>query len=204
MDSETGSEAGKVREGYGKLRLMALPSSTTVPGPGQVQNNFNSDQRVSKELNLQDQQGTKVLRGNLLTLPVGGGLLYIQPVYVQSTGTTSYPQLRSVLTSFGDKVGFASTLEESLNQVFGGDAAASTSSVIGGEGAKKPTAEKVEQSADQKLQSALQDAKAALDSGGKALSNQNWSEYGKSQEALKKALEEAVKADQERAKVKTK
>lgn len=204
VDSETGSEAGKVREGYGKLRLMALPSSTTVPGPGQVQNNFNSDQRVSKELNLQDQQGTKVLRGNLLTLPVGGGLLYIQPVYVQSTGTTSYPQLRSVLTSFGDKVGFASTLEESLNQVFGGDAAASTSSVIGGEGAKKPTAEKVEQSADQKLQSALQDAKAALDSGGKALSNQNWSEYGKSQEALKKALEEAVKADQERAKAKTK
>ena len=184
------------------MRLMALPSSTTVPGPGQVQNNFNSDQRVSKELNLQDQQGTKVLRGNLLTLPVGGGLLYIQPVYVQSTGTTSYPQLRSVLTSFGDKVGFAPTLEESLNQVFGGDAAASTSSVVGGEGAKEATAGQKEQSADQKLQGALQDAKAAIESGNKALAEQKWSEYGKAQDALKKALEDAVNADKERANAK--
>ena len=55
-----------------------------MPGPGQVQNNFNSDPDVSNELNLLGSGDSKVVRGNLLTLPVGGGLLYVQPVYVQA------------------------------------------------------------------------------------------------------------------------
>ena len=77
-------------------------------------------------LNLLSQQGSQVIKGNLLTLPVGGGLLYVQPVYVQSSSGTQYPLLRKVLVSFGDKIGFADTLKEALNQVFGGDSGATT------------------------------------------------------------------------------
>ena len=62
-----------------------------MPGPGQVQNNFNADPTVSQQLNLLQQGQSKVLNGNLLTLPVGGGLLYVQPVYVQSTGGDELP-----------------------------------------------------------------------------------------------------------------
>ncbi|WP_371151735.1 UPF0182 family protein [Buchananella felis] len=126
VDSETGNQAGKVREGYGKLRVLELPRDLTVPGPGQVKNIFDSTARVSTELNLLAQNSSQVVRGNLLTLPVGGGLLYVQPIYVQSAQGTQYPLLRSVLVAFGEKVGFAPTLGEALDQVFGGDSGAKT------------------------------------------------------------------------------
>ncbi|WNB86137.1 UPF0182 family protein [Cellulomonas sp. ATA003] len=123
-DAEAGNVAGEPAEGYGKLRLLELPRNTTVSGPGQVQNQFNSDPTVSRELNLLRQGDSTVRNGNLLTLPVGGGLLYVQPVYVQSSSGTQYPLLRKVLVAFGDEVGFADTLGEALDQVFGGDSGA--------------------------------------------------------------------------------
>ena len=75
---------------------------------------------MSQTLNLLAQQSSQVLRGNLLTLPVGGGLLYVQPVYVQSSSGTQYPLLRKVLVLFGEKVGFADTLNGALDQVVRG------------------------------------------------------------------------------------
>src|SRR5690606_31737032 len=111
-------------EDYGKLTLLTLPTQDTVPGPGQVQSNFNSNATVATELNLLNQQGSKVTRGNLLTVPVGGGLLYVQPVYVASTGETSYPLLRKVLVAFGDQVAFEDTLDAALDKIFGGDSGA--------------------------------------------------------------------------------
>ncbi len=65
-----------------------------------------------------------MVRGNLLTLPVGGGLLYVQPVYVRSTGDTSYPLLRKVLVAFGDKIAFEDTLDAALDSIFEGDSGA--------------------------------------------------------------------------------
>jgi len=121
-DSEAGNVAGKPAADYGKLRLLELPRNSTVPGPGQVQNNFDADPDVSTTLNLLAQGSSTVIHGNLLTLPVGGGLLYVQPVYVQSSANTKIPLLQKVLVAFGNSIGFANTLGEALNQVFGGDA----------------------------------------------------------------------------------
>jgi uncharacterized membrane protein (UPF0182 family) len=67
---------------------------------------------------------TKVINGNLLTVPVGGGLLYVQPVYVQSTAETAYPLLQKVLVAFGDQIAFENTLDEALDVLFGGDSGA--------------------------------------------------------------------------------
>ena len=105
--------------------MLALDADPTVPGPGQVQNTFNSDQNVSSQINLLKQGQTQVLNGNLLTLPVGGGLLYVQPVFVQSSGETSFPALRKVLVAFGEKIAFEDTLDEALDALFGGDSGAS-------------------------------------------------------------------------------
>lgn len=127
VDSETGSEAGNPAESYGKLSLLVLPSSNPVSAPRQVQNTFNTNPSVSRELNLLRTGNSEVISGNLLTVPVGGGLLFVQPVYVKSStagGGTSYPLLRKVLVSFGDKVGYADTLDGALNSVFGGDSGA--------------------------------------------------------------------------------
>lgn len=124
VNAETGNEDGQVHEDYGTIRLLELPRDLTVPGPGQVQNNFDSDTTAAHELNILSQGGSQVIAGNLLTLPVGGGLLYVQPVYVQSETGTQFPLLRRVLVGFGDSVGFAYTLDEAIDQVFGGDAGA--------------------------------------------------------------------------------
>jgi uncharacterized membrane protein (UPF0182 family) len=109
---------------YGKLTLLRLPKQTTVPGPGQVQAQFDSDANVGQQLNLLRQGQTQVISGNLLTLPVGGGLLYVQPVYVRSTGDTSYPLLRKILVSFGEKIAFEDTLDQALDALFSGDSGA--------------------------------------------------------------------------------
>jgi len=127
VDSETGDTAGNPAESYGDMTLLRLPASNPVNGPGQVQATFNSEPNVSQALNLLQQGASEVINGNLLTLPVGEGLLYVQPVYLQSSasgGGTQYPLLQMVLVSFGDKIGFAPTLDEALDLVFGGDSGA--------------------------------------------------------------------------------
>lgn len=121
VDAEAGNEAGKPSENYGKIRLLELPRDSTVPGPNQMNNNFSSNPEVSNELNILARGDSQVIRGNLLTLPVGGGLLYVQPVYVQAASGTQFPLLQRVLVAFGDQIGFASTLDQALDQVFKGD-----------------------------------------------------------------------------------
>ena len=197
VDSETGSEAGKVREGYGKLRLIALPSSTTVPGPGQIQNAYDTNQTIASQLNVLNLSDSTVIRGNLLTLPVGGGLLYVQPVYIQGSGGANYPVLRFVLTAFGNRVGFAPTLAESLDQTFGGDSAAK---VAGGDQSTDKNKgggdqqNQAESEPSKQLASALQDANQAIQDGQNALKNNDWAAYGESQKRLNDALTNAIDA----------
>ncbi|MGP3536132.1 UPF0182 family membrane protein [Microbacterium sp. RD1] len=126
VDSNAGAEEGVKSPDYGKLRMLVIDSATTVPGPGQVQNTFDSDTAVSSQINILQQGQSEVLNGNLLTLPVGGGLLYVQPVFVQSSGGTQLPQLRRVLVAFGDQIAFEDTLNEALDVLFGGDSGADT------------------------------------------------------------------------------
>ena len=192
-DSDAGSEAGKPDADYGKLRLLTLPKDVTVPGPGQVQNNFNADPDVSKELNLLSQGSTNVLKGNLLTLPVGGGLLYVQPVYVQSTGNTSYPLLKKILVAFGDKIAFEDTLTGALDVLFGGDA-------TGGANVNVPTndtpanPDTATGSTNASLTTALANAKRALTDREAARIAGDWAAFGEADARLQAALEAAIAA----------
>ncbi|MFT4307261.1 MAG: UPF0182 family protein, partial [Microbacterium sp.] len=115
VDSDAGSTAGEKSADYGTLRLLEITSDTTIPGPGQVQNTFNSDPTISSAINLLKQGQSEVINGNLLTLPVGGGFLYVQPVYVQASSGTQLPQLKKVLVAFGSAVAFEDTLDEALD-----------------------------------------------------------------------------------------
>ena len=115
VNSDAGDE-------YGKITVLQLPRSTNVAGPSQVSSNFEAKPEVATSLSLLRQGGSDVVLGNLLTLPVGNGLLYVQPVYVRATGNTAaYPLLQKVLVSFGDQIGFSETLQGALDQVFGGN-----------------------------------------------------------------------------------
>lgn len=195
--SDAGNQAGKVSANYGKLRLLNLPSDSIVPGPGQVQNAFNADSEVSRLLNILSQGSTKVLKGNLLTLPVGGGLLYVQPVYIQSTGETSFPLLKKVLVAFGDKIAFEDTLDAALDSLFGGDSGASAGDGLEPTNPTEPTDPGAGESpieVSPALKAALERARLAIVAKQEALANQDWTAYGEAEEQLQKAIEDALAA----------
>lgn len=107
-------------ENYGKLQVLELPSDTRVGGPNQIAAAFESDAGVRAALLQYEQsQNTRILRGNLLTLPVGGAMLYVQPIYIQRVGEGSYPVLQLITSTFGDGVGVGQTLDESLRVALG-------------------------------------------------------------------------------------
>ncbi|MDQ4103055.1 MAG: UPF0182 family protein, partial [Actinomycetota bacterium] len=128
---------GSDPEDYGKITVLELPSESQTLGPEQVQNRFVSSAEVSAELNLLRQSETDVRYGNLLTLPIGGGLLYVEPVYIERANRqAAFPQLNRVLVAYGDRIGYAPTLREALNQVFAG---AGDQTVLPGQPAAPPT-----------------------------------------------------------------
>ena len=202
-DAGTGKD-GERSPDYGKLRLLELPRSSVVPGPGQAQNIFNSDAEVSNQLNLLRRGSSEVINGNMLTLPVGGGMLYVQPVYVQSSGDAKYPRLQRVLVSFGDKVGFAPTLEEALNQVFGGSsgakldgsAASPSASASGSSGSSGASTGGSSASQSSELKQALTDASKAMTDADAAMKKGDWAAYGEAQKRLEAAVKKALEAEE--------
>jgi uncharacterized protein len=106
---------------YGKIRVLRLPTtgSSQVQGPGQVQRQFSTTPKVTENRTLFQNNSVTVRFGNLLTLPVGGGLLYVEPVYIQTKDANAFPQLARVLVSFGNQVGFQATIDAALDEVFG-------------------------------------------------------------------------------------
>lgn len=217
-DAGTGEDGVKA-DTYGTLRLLDSSGQDSAVGPGQAANLFNSDTEVSQELNLLRQGASEVISGNLLTLPIGGGIAYVQPVYVQSSGDSSFPVLRRVLVSFGEQVGFAPTLDEALDQVFQGDSGAVTGDsenvgetpddlpppLVGEEPGvdplEEPTAEPTapaepgtgDPAAD--LRAALEDANTAIQDGQAALAEGDFAAYGEAQDRLDQALQRALDAE---------
>jgi len=170
---------------YGKITVLQLPRSTNIPGPTQVASNFEAKPEVATTLSLLRQGGSDVVLGNLLTLPVGGGLLYVQPVYVRATANAAaYPLLQKVLVSFGDQIGFDDNLKGALDQVFGGNSGTSTSG--GASGGTTATTSS--------LSAALNSARQALADAQRALTKGDFAAYGKAQDRLKSAINAAISA----------
>jgi len=172
---------------YGKITVLQLPRSTNVAGPSQVASNFEAKPEVANSLSLLRQGGSDVVLGNLLTLPVGGGLLYVQPVYVRATSNSAaYPLLQKVLVSFGDQIGFDDTLKGALDQVFGGNSGTNA----GGSTTNGSTGVTTNSS----LANSLASAKKAYADGLAALAKGDFAAYDKAQKRLKSALDAAINA----------
>ena len=165
---------------YGDIEVLQLPRNTTIPGPTQVQNNFESDPNVSAKLSLLRQGGSDVVLGNLLSLPVGGGLLYFEPVYVQANQGDGYPLLRKVLVSFGSKVAFEDDLPTALAKVFTGQ---TTPSVT-------PETPSATGTTAEKLARAIEAANSAYAQGEAALAKGDFAAYGVAQKRLEAALKQ--------------
>ncbi|USQ81060.1 UPF0182 family protein [Ornithinimicrobium faecis] len=221
VDADAGSTAGEKRDGYGQMRLLELPRDSTVTGPGQFQNeietsNANSEafnQTLSQFLTLNRTAGSEVEIGNLLTLPVGGGMLYVEPVYVRASGGSSYPLQRLVVVSFGNQLAWSDTLDGALDELFGGDSGATAADEGTGtdepiedpvvppvegeeppgddeEQTEQPPADGEEPTGD--LADAVADIQTAYADGQEALRNSDWEAYAEAQQRLDDAIARAV------------
>lgn len=179
VDSEAGTQD------YGKIRILKLPTSTTVDGPKQVQSQFNSEQNIAESIRLLRGGDSEVEYGNLLTVPLDDGLLYVEPVYVRGGGL-KYPLLRKVLVTYGGNTAFEDTLDQALDKVFGAE---SSTPRPPDSGTKPPPS-----TGKATVQQALQDAQKAFDAGQEALKKGDWEAYGKAQKDLQDALQRAEDA----------
>jgi hypothetical protein len=104
---------------YGKLRVYQLSRQRLVFGPQQIENRINQNTEISRQISLWDQRGSRVIRGDLLVIPIEESLLYVQPLYLQAEGGR-IPELKRVVVAYENRVVMGETLDAALAELFGG------------------------------------------------------------------------------------
>src|SRR5439155_27081181 len=94
------------------------PSGSTTPRPAQIQARINQDSTVSAQFTLWSQAGSSVVRGNLLVLPMGDSILYVEPIFLQST-QSPFPEFKRVILAGQNSLVFADTVENGISQLLG-------------------------------------------------------------------------------------
>ena len=203
-DANAGNVAGKRSPGYGVLRVLELPRDTTVKGPGQVQNDIESSNissprftlTLSQFLNNNRTQDSQIALGNLLTLPVGGGLLYVEPIYVSAKTTSSFPLARAIVVAFGNQLAWSDTLQGALDGLFGGSAGVATADSGTGTTTPLPApgGPTTGTPSTPALKAALAAIQKAFSDGQDALKKGDFTAYGEAQKRLQAAIAAAVAA----------
>jgi uncharacterized membrane protein (UPF0182 family) len=178
-------DADATSKDYGTIRLLRV-TEDKVYGPEQVQNKLNSSNPVANWVRDMKGADSTVLYGNLLTVPLDKGFLYVEPIYAQGRNA-EYPLMRKVAVSYGDRTGFADSLSEALNEAFDVNGAQPSEP-------EKPGGDTTKPPANSTVKDALKDAETAFEDGQKALKENDWTAYGEAQEKLQDALKRADKA----------
>lgn len=103
---------------YGKKAVYKLTKDRQIYGPMQIESRIDQDTQISQMLTLWGQKGSTVIRGNLLIIPIENSLLYVEPLYLQST-SSNLPQLKRVIVAYGDNVVMEDDLAKAILKVFG-------------------------------------------------------------------------------------
>jgi hypothetical protein len=170
-------------ENYGEVLVYEMPKASLVYGPMQVEARINQDQYISQQLNLWEGRGSRVIRGNLLAIPIEDSLLYIEPIFLQAEAGRM-PELRRVALLHGDRVVFEPDLLQALAAMFGGsgDPTAPTSELDDGMPGDPLSG--------RTLADLIADADREFTQAQERLREGDWSGYGRALEALGKTLEE--------------
>src|SRR4030095_15905456 len=105
-------------ENYGKLLVYNFPKSRLIDGPVQIEARIDQDPQLSGQFTLWNQQGSRVIRGHLLVIPLGRSLMFVEPVYLQAE-RSPMPELRLVVLATQEKLGYGQTFGEAMNSLFG-------------------------------------------------------------------------------------
>jgi uncharacterized membrane protein (UPF0182 family) len=182
---------------YGSLLVYNFPTSRIVDGPLQIAARIDQNAQLSSQLTLWNQQGSKVLRGNLLVIPTGSGLLYVEPIYLQAE-SSPMPELRIVVLATQERLAYGANFAEAMTNLFGeskptDEKKAEPPAPQNGE--KKEGAQPPATTLPQNTQQLI-DRAAALFADYEKLSREGkFGEAGQKLEALKKTLEELQKAE---------
>ena len=186
-------DADASQEGYGQIRILRLPGSTQIPGPSQIANQFGADQEIQDARLAFTRTNSEVIDGNLLTLPVGDGLLYVQPLYTRrEAGEGRYPVLRYVLVSFGKEVGFGPTLTAALDNVLG--KIDPNNEPVAEPGTESPAGEEEPSNTPADVEQLLQQAEDAFTEAEQALQDGDLAGYADATERARDLIAQALEA----------
>jgi hypothetical protein len=157
---------------YGEKIVYVFPKEKLIYGPIQIEARIDQDPAISQLFTLWSQAGSKVVRGNLLPIPIEDSLLYVEPIYLRAEQEDSLPELKRVIVSFGDRLTMQETLERSLSVIF---------------------AEPLKIKEEKTIPELIKEAWEKYESAQQYLKEGNWKGYGEEQEALEKILSELKK-----------
>jgi len=173
-------------ENYGDFVAYKFPKDKRILGPQQVETKIDQDSYLSGQLSLWDQRGSSVIRGNVLAIPVGETMIYVEPIYLQSE-TAAYPELRLVAVMHDDNLSYAESFDEALKGIYG-------------EPVKKVPSQKAgageEISKDQSM--LIKNASQALQNYLQFTGEQEFDEAAQSMKELKNALDKLEKQNKDK------
>jgi hypothetical protein len=172
---------------YGSLIVYTFPKQKLVYGPRQIDARVNQDPVISAAFSLWNQQGSRVIRGSLLAIPIEESLIYVQPIYL-SAEQGALPELRRVIVAFGNQIAMEPTLEQSLQRIFGGRVRGEEAAPAhGADGKPAPALTGAVMGLAQKAWEAWQRGQEAIKRG-------DWTAYGQAQKQLEETLRQLREA----------
>ena len=192
---------------YGELIAYELPKQELAFGPSQVEARIDQDPEISAQISLWNQRGSRVIRGNLLVIPMGSSFLYVEPLYLLAE-TSELPELKRVIVASGDRIAMRETLEEALFALV--QAGPSVAETIEAQAAESETDEEVSGEApetspttvaptpesptmDVTIEALIRSAGQHFEAAEEAQREGDWATYGRELEALSEALQKLEK-----------
>ena len=167
-------------ENYGKLLAYHFPKERLVYGPSQIENRIQQDTVITEQLALWGRGGCRVIRGNLLMIPLGKSNLYVEPVFLQAQGG-GLPELKRVIVAAGESIAMELTLESSIASIFSTDLPPTEP--------EPPVPGEPEEPVPADIAALIEEAQQHYNRAQQYLNAGNWTGYGEELDALKAVLD---------------
>jgi uncharacterized membrane protein (UPF0182 family) len=160
-------------DSYGDIMVYTFPKQSLVYGPMQIEQRIDQDTIISPQLTLLGQQGSQVIRGNMMAIPVEEAILYVEPVYIKARDSErSLPEVKKIVVSYKNRIIMADSLQEGLTQIFG----------------EYEDDDENENPVEQDLSSLIIQANSLFEGAQRAQREGNWAEYGELISQLEEVL----------------
>lgn len=174
------------KENYGKLVLYKFPTQKTIYSPYLFKQKINQDPVISKEISLWNKEGSEIMYGDTMIIPINNSLLYVEPIYLRATGKNSIPEMKRIVVGFGDKLILADSIDIALQQIF-------NYTEVQPQTPNVPAVPNNPGTADPNIKEKIKNAKDIFDKAIESQKNGDWAKYGEYIKNLQDILSELNK-----------